>query len=172
MLKAASPLMCQTEQLLNLSENTKVVCGSWSRTGSDLPICSSGCCRALWCRYLHSHPSGVFCSHHDLPSLLVPNLLWSANQNEGRRSLLVQNILLFLFPFIHLSLTFCAFFTAQNFIMRWNYEDRRNKVNTWLSNITVKIKSTWASVLSHITLIVKEHCISLALKRQHVLVKT
>lgn len=127
-----------TEQLLNLSENTQA--GRVCITKQNGPSWSAHmlfrCCRALRSRSLHSHPSGVFCSHHGVPSLLVPELLWSANQNEGRRSErtnpIAQNILLFSFSLCSSLCDFVRFFQlCQNHHMWWNYKHMKNKGNMW-----------------------------------------
>lgn len=102
-----------TKQLLNLSEHTQAtgvcVCvyASWSITDwTDLPIWSSGYWSSLWSRSLHSHPLGVFCSFHAVPSLVVTALLWSANQIKRRRSQRTnrQHRMCYFFP---LSLSLC-----------------------------------------------------------------
>lgn len=83
------------------------VYASWSITDwTDLPIWSSGYWSSLWSRSLHSQPLGVFCSLHAVPSLLVTELLWSANQIKRRRSQRTnrQHRMCYFFP---LSLCLC-----------------------------------------------------------------
>lgn len=85
------------------------VYASWSITTElicpyGLPDAGAG----RWSRSIHSHPSGVFCSHHGVPSLLVTHLLWSANQIKRRRSQRTnrQHRMCYFFP---LSLSFYVF---------------------------------------------------------------